>query len=377
MLPAAPPDPDDCKDLAGGIKTACEQGSEGGGGGGQPPESVDPLMNLAKECARAADWTAKQLGKVLTDDRAVDFTNAGFLRQYALVFAASTILTLILWLLAVVKRAVRGVPLGTAFGEAIGLLWIAVAASAFTPLILYTVIGATSAVTDALVEAFNGDTGGTFTKLGADLAAGKVGGGALMLLVVSVVTIALCGALWLLLVIRALALYVGALLGVVVYAGLVDKDLWGKVRRWAGFMLAVIAIEPTIAITLGLSAALEKSEDTSAVTLGLGITVIALGASIYIIARAPGMGDAVKIARQSARTVGLGGRPATASTAQGVQSGINTHSSRTGSTSSSTTGNAGTRKGANGSKPPNRMTEGITTHGPREPKPKKDGGDTK
>ncbi|CAM5693690.1 hypothetical protein SVIOM74S_04757 [Streptomyces violarus] len=33
-----------------------------------------------------------------------------FLQQYAVVFAASTILALLLWLLAVVKRAVRGAP---------------------------------------------------------------------------------------------------------------------------------------------------------------------------------------------------------------------------------------------------------------------------
>lgn len=63
----------------------------------------------------------------------VDFTNAKFLQQYAVVFAASTVLTLLLWLLAVAKRAVRGVPLSTAISEAIGFLWLTVLASAFTP----------------------------------------------------------------------------------------------------------------------------------------------------------------------------------------------------------------------------------------------------
>lgn len=367
MLPAEPDDP--CKDAVGPLRQACEQD---GGGSSSPPESLDPLMELAKQCARAADWTAGQLGKVITDQAGVDFTNQGFLRQYAVVFAASTVLTVILWLLGVVKRAVRGVPLTTALGEAISLLWLAVAAAAFTPLILYTVVGATSAVTDVLVDAFNGDPAGTFKALGDDLEAGRVGGGALMLLVVSVATIALCGALWLLLILRALALYVGALLGVVVYSGLVDRNLWGKVRSWAGIMCALILLEPVIAITIGLAAALETSESTSAVALGLGITVIALGVSIYIIAKAPGMGDAVRVARQTARTAGLGGRAAagTASTAQGVMSGISTHSSRGAATSSSTTGGTGARTstGTNGHKPPNRMTEGITTHAPRQPK---------
>lgn len=54
-----------------------------------------------------------------------------------------------------------------------------------------------------------------------------------MLIVVSLVSILAAGVLWLELVIRAALLYVGALLGTVVYAGLVDKNLWGHVRRWA------------------------------------------------------------------------------------------------------------------------------------------------
>jgi len=373
-LPAEPDDP--CKDAAGPLRQACERDSGGGGGGGtQPADSLDPLMNLARQCARAADWTAQQLGKAIDQDQ-VDFTNQGFLRQYAIVFAASGVLTVILWLLGVAKRAVRGVPLGTAIGEAIGLLWFAVAASAFTPLILYTIVGATSAVTDVLVQAFNGDPARTFDKLGDDLQHGRVGGGALMLLIVSVGTIALCGALAMLLVLRALALYVGALLGVVVYSGLVDKDLWGKVRSWAGFMGALILLEPIIAVILGLATALETSGDTSAVTMGLGITVIALGISVYIIVRAPGFGDAVKVARQTARTAGMGGRAAAgaASTAQGVMHGISTHGGRKGGSSSA--GGDGDRPKTNGQRPPNRMTEGITTHGPREPKKRGGNGGT-
>ena len=82
----------------------------------------------------------------------MDFTNTAFLRQYAVVFAASTILTLVLWLLAVAKRAVRGVPLTEAITEAVGFLWLTVLASAFTPLILYTVVSATDAVTDVIAS---------------------------------------------------------------------------------------------------------------------------------------------------------------------------------------------------------------------------------
>ena len=55
-----------------------------------------------------------------------------------------------------------------------------------------------------------------------------------MLIVVSLVSILAAGVLCLELVIRAALLYVGALLGTAVYAGLVDKNMWGHVRRWAG-----------------------------------------------------------------------------------------------------------------------------------------------
>ena len=105
-----------------------------------PPGLVDKLSKLVKATAN------------------VDFTNAAFLRQYAVVFAASTVLTLILWLLAVAKRAIRGVPLTEALTEAIGFLWLTVLASAFTPLILYTVVSATDGVTDVIAAGTGGQT---------------------------------------------------------------------------------------------------------------------------------------------------------------------------------------------------------------------------
>ncbi|MFC0602328.1 hypothetical protein [Streptomyces palmae] len=327
---------------------------------------------MARQVAEAADWMARHLGKVIADRDAVDLTNQGFLQQYAIVFAASTVLVLILWLLAVTKRAVRGVPMLTAMGEAVGLLWLAVLATAFTPLILYTVVSATSAVSDALQSAFGGSPGSTYEALADDLEAGRVGGGPLMLALVSLAAIMLCGALWLLLVLRALGLYVGALLGVVVYAGLVDKDMWGKVRRWGGFMTMLILVEPVIVIVLGFASALETSEDTSAVSMGLAVTVIALGAAIYIVVKFPGFTDSVKVAREVGRTAGLGGRAkvGAASPAQGIRHGISTHSVRTGSTTGSTSSGDGGRR-VNGQ---SKAAEGITTHAHRKPRPDSGGG---
>jgi hypothetical protein len=359
-------DEEPCDVLAGPAQQACTSGGTSGGGVTEPVGSLDPLTALAEDVANAAHWTAQHLGKVVGDRNSVDVTNAGFLQQYAVIFAASTVLVLVLWLLAVAKRAVRGVPMTTAMSEAIGLLWLAVLATAFTPAILYTVIGATSAVTDVMVSAFGSKPGGLFASLGGDLKDGKVGGGPLMLIIVSLATIALCGALWLLLVLRALGLYVGALLGVVVYAGLVDKDLWGHVRRWAGFMIALILAEPVIVIVLGLASALQTSGGHGAIVTGLGVTAVALGASVYLIMKFPGFGDSIQVARAVGRTAGGAARAVTGGTgaAAGVRHGIDTHGSRT--------GNLNGHSRTSPPRPANPVSGGISAHGQRKPKPKGD-----
>lgn len=140
--PAATPQAtnDPCALLDGPSKQYCQNGtgaSSGTPGTGLAPsdggDALNPLASLAKGCADAAAWIVTKLSEAVNGSANVDFTNATFLKQYAVVFAASTILTLVLWLFAVAKRAVRGVPLTTAISEAIGFLWLTVLASAFTP----------------------------------------------------------------------------------------------------------------------------------------------------------------------------------------------------------------------------------------------------
>ncbi|MEZ0159365.1 hypothetical protein [Streptomyces griseorubens] len=339
--PTPTPSDDPCDLLIGPAKQYCERdegGSSGGGGGrstfSDPTSALDPLASLARGCADAASWTVKQLSAAVEDTAKVDFTNDTFLQQYAVVFAASTILTLLLWLLAVAKRAVRGVPLTTALSEAIGFLWLTVLASAFTPLILYTVVSATDGVTDVLAKA-TGDQTDTFfgTFSGALEKGDDIGGGPIMLIVVSLVSILAAGILWLELVIRAALLYVGALLGTVVYAGLVDKNLWGHVRRWAGIMIAVIMVKPVIVIVLGLAGALSADDGPdafSAVVSGLAIILLAIFASAMIYRFVPGFGDEIAGSRNNRLMQGAEGKAAAviSSPATLVAQGIKTHSTR-------------------------------------------------
>jgi hypothetical protein len=339
--PAASNDP--CDLIRGPAKDYCERGE---GQPGNPPRSglapsdptdaLNPLASLAKGCADAAAWIVGELSKAVNGTANVDFTNGAFLQQYAVVFAASTILTLVLWLLAVAKRAIRGVPLATAMSEAIGFLWLTVLASAFTPLVLYTVVSATDSVTTVIASATGSQTDVFFGSFADALKKGdSIGGGPIMLIVVALVTVLAAGVLCLELIIRAALLYVGALLGTVVYAGLVDRNLWGHVRRWAGIMIAVILVKPVIVIVLGLAGALagEKGPNAfSAVVSGLAIILLAIFASAMIYRFVPGFGDEIASARSNRKQATDGAQAAAviSSPASLVSQGIKTHSSRSG-----------------------------------------------
>ncbi|WP_236241471.1 hypothetical protein [Streptomyces sp. CC228A] len=300
----------------------------------QPQEALDPLSALARGCADAAAWTVDKLSNAVDSTAAVDFTNDQFLKQYAVVFAASTILTLILWLLAVAKRAIRGVPFTTAMSEAVGFLWLTVLASAFTPLILHTVVSATDGVTEVIAAGTGGQTDVFFGSFAEALKKGDdIGGGPIMLIIVALVSIVAAGVLWLELVIRAALLYVGALLGTVVYAGLVDRNMWGHVRRWAGIMIAVIMVKPVIVIVLGLAGALSSGDGPdafSAVVSGLAIILLAIFASAAIYRFVPGFGDDIAAARTNRKQATDGAQAAAviSSPAALVSQGIKAHSTR-------------------------------------------------
>ncbi|WP_416478320.1 hypothetical protein [Streptomyces sp. LKA04] len=367
--PAASDDP--CDLIRGPAKDYCERGegggSSGGGGGGSysPTSTLDPLSSLAKGCANAASWTVDKLSAAVQDTANVDFTNPKFLQQYAVVFAASTILTLLLWLLAVAKRAVRGVPLTTALSEAIGFLWLTVLASAFTPLILYTVVSATDGVTDVLAKTTGNQTDTFFGMFSGALEKGEdIGGGPIMLIVVSLVSILAAGVLWLELVIRAALLYVGALLGTVVYAGLVDKNLWGHVRRWAGIMIAVILVKPVVVIVLGLAGALSADDGPdafSAVVSGLAIILLAIFASAMIYRFVPGFGDEIANSRNNRIMQGAEGKAAAviSSPANLVAQGIRTHSARNNGDG------GGQSSSSSAARPSNPASGGVAAHSSR------------
>ncbi|MCX4714521.1 hypothetical protein ACFCXF_38870 [Streptomyces virginiae] len=370
--PSAPAANKDCDLLFGSAKEYCLKGDGAATGGtsgrgldSTSGDALNPLASLARGCADAASWIVTKLSEAVNGSAEVDFTNPAFLKQYSVVFAASTILTLVLWLFAVAKRAVRGVPLTTAMSEAIGFLWLTVLASAFTPLVLYTVVSATDGVTAVIASATGGQTDVFFGSFSEALKKGDdIGGGPIMLIVVALVTVLAAGVLYLELFIRAALLYVGALLGVVVYAGLVDRNLWGHVRRWAGIMIAVILVKPVIVIVLGLAGALtgEKGPNAfSAVVTGLAIILLAIFASAMIYRFVPGFGDEIASARsnRSKATDGAQAAAVISSPASLVSQGIKTHSSR-----GAHRGDGGSG-GNNAPRPANPLSGGVAAHSSR------------
>ncbi|MFG3242358.1 hypothetical protein [Streptomyces sp. NPDC048157] len=363
---ATPSAKDKCDLIVGPAKDYCERGEAGTSkiGPSTLDSTQDPLSSLARGCADAAAWIVGKLSEAVKSTANVDFTNTKFLQQYAIVFAASTVLTLVLWLLAVAKRAIRGVPLTTAISEAIGFLWLTVLASAFTPLILYTVVSATDGVTQVIATSSGGQTDVFFGSFAEALKKGSdIGGGPIMLIVVSLVSILAAGILWLELVIRAALLYVGALLGTIVYAGLVDKNMWGHVRRWAGIMVAVIMVKPVIAVVLGLAGALSQNDGPnafSAVVSGLAIILLAIFASAMIYRFVPGFGDEIQGARTNRKQATDGSQAAAmiSSPAALVSQGIKTHSSRGGQ-------NSGDSGSSGGGRPANPISGGVAAHSSR------------
>ncbi|MEY9876101.1 beta-lactamase regulating signal transducer with metallopeptidase domain [Streptacidiphilus sp. MAP12-33] len=348
-----------CNGLIGFAKSFCEQGHNTNTS--PVPPSLDPVQSLANSCANAAAWIVRRLSDGIDSTTNVDFTNAAFLKQYAIVFAAATFLTLLLWLLAVIKRAARGIPLHTAFGEAIGFLWLTVLASAFTPLILYTVVSATDGITQGIAAGTKTDTATYLGTFADTLTSGKLGGGPIILVLVSLVAILAAAVVWLEMFVRAAMLYVGALLGTVVYAGMVDKQLWKHVRRWAGLMIAVILIKPVIVIVLGLAGAIASSSGANdafaTVASGVAILVLSIFASSVIYRFVPGFGDDMVAMRRARAQAVSAGRAVVNGPANFMKQGISTHAGRDGEGGG---GNTGGGAGAGGS-----VTPGIAAHSTR------------
>lgn len=257
----------------------------------------DPFGFIAKKMGEGAAWFLGKIIGLMDATTKVDFTNPGFLKTYALIFGVSTLLTLILWLVAVAKRVVSGISPVTAVSEAVGLLLLQVMVNAFTPAALVFL----NQLVDEITKVFAGNAiqeGKAFIeKLTKVILKTDATQAPVVLIIVFLLIIVAALLVWIELLIRAGALYIGAALGPLVNAGLVDRDLWGKTKKWVGMLLALLLAKPVLFALFGLAAAImnsDKSGNADAVNtilVGALLLFLSVFSSASIYKWLPGFGD--------------------------------------------------------------------------------------
>lgn len=202
----------------------------------------DPLGYIAQAFNNAVTSIFTQMMKALGSTTRIDWQDPGFLRTYGMAFAASTVLTVILWLVAVAKRAIRGVQPLQALGESIGFLLMSVLVSAFAPLAVAYTVRIFDEAAETMFKPVAGDAADmVVTVTTAMLVLMKIPGGAIIVISFSLALLAAVAGVWLELIVRNALILCGLVFGPTVFSGLVDRDLWGHTKRWCGVMVAVIA----------------------------------------------------------------------------------------------------------------------------------------
>lgn len=212
----------------------------------------------------------------------IDWGNPGFIEIYAYAFGVSTILTVILWLFAVAKRAAQGVHFGQALSESIGYLLVSVMVSAFAPAVVAYTVRLMDGAAEAMLNSqnFKITVLGTIVVISLGVLA-STGAGAPLAVIIGFSMIMILLGIWLLLIVRNALILCGLVFGPTVFSGLVNKDLWKHTRQWAGAMVAIISVKYVIYTALALAIALTEGIPRKAVHLSFGQ---ALGTLMMVLA---------------------------------------------------------------------------------------------
>lgn len=272
----------------------------------------DPLGFLLQKLTEANIWFLRKMLELMQNTTKIDLTSASFLKQYAIIFAASTLLTVALWLIAVAKRAVRGVGITTAISEAIGFLLLQFVVNAMTPGAIALLMKAIDEVT-AIFEPYATSNFKPFLENILKVMAANPSEGVGQLLAVNLIMMFGALLMWIELLIRSAAIYVAVALGPIVNAGLVDRDLWNKSKKWFGAIFAIGLSKPVLFALLGLGGAVlsdssgNMSDAVSKTLVGALILLLAVFASATLYKWVPAFGDemaAIHHDRKSAQSSG-------------------------------------------------------------------------
>ncbi|SCE34732.1 hypothetical protein GA0115237_1119117 [Streptomyces sp. ScaeMP-6W] len=257
---------------------------------------TDPLGYLLQQLTEANMWFLRKMLELIQNTSKVDLTSSGFLKQYAIIFAASSLLTVALWLIAVAKRAVRGVGITTAVSEAIGFLLLQFVVNAMTPGAIALLMRAIDEVS-AVFEPYATSNFTPFLESILKVMASNPAEGVGKYIVVHLIMLLGALLMWVELLIRSAAIYVAVALGPLVNSALVDRDLWDKSKKWFAAILAIGLSKPILLALLGLGGAIlsdstgTMSDDVSKTLVGALILLLAVFASATVYRWVPAFGD--------------------------------------------------------------------------------------
>lgn len=219
----------------------------------------DPLGYIAQFFNNAVTSLFTQMVKALLSTTTIDWSDPGFLRTYTMAFAASTVLTVILWLIAVAKRALQGVDPLQAITESIGYLLISVVVSALAPAGIAYITELFDEAANAMLGPVAGDASRMVVTVTSAMAViMSIPGGAVLVIFLALGMLSAVAGVWLELIVRDALVLAGLVFGTTVFSGLVDRDLWGHTKRWIGVMCGIIASKyvtfTTIALASGMLA---------------------------------------------------------------------------------------------------------------------------
>lgn len=266
----------------------------------------DPLGYVAQALMKGFSWLLGELGQMINKTTQMDWTNQAFLATYTQMFGLATIVTMFLWLLAVVKRMVAGVPPLEAAGESIGYLLLSVVVTAFAPALVYCIHQIFELASDAVFGSVPDDMKSvTETVVKAWGVMALLGGGnVFMTMIGSFLLFAVVG-VWVELTVRSALIYLSLAFGPLVLSGLVDNSLWKHIKKWVGFLLGIEASKLVTLTVLKLAVGMLASTNNwsadandplkaiSVVLTALALLFLAFVAPIVISRFIPAFGDEV------------------------------------------------------------------------------------
>lgn len=221
----------------------------------------DPMGYIAQFFNNAVTSLFTQMIKALLSTTTIDWSDPGFLRTYSMAFAASSVLTVILWLIAVAKRALQGVDPLQAVAESIGYLLISVVVSGLAP----AAVAYTTQLFDQAAEAMFAPVAGDAASMVVTVTTAmavimQIPGGAVLVMFLALGMLSAVAGVWLELIVRDALILAGLVFGTTVFSGLVDRNLWSHVKRWIGVMGGIIASKYVTFTTIALATGMLSSD---------------------------------------------------------------------------------------------------------------------